>query len=240
MAAAEQAVEHARTTNDPDLGGRLNTLSIQKSTWIERFGGPRDRYPDSVAFAEQVQAGVEPGACTQSRQDSRRGAGGGFHCPPCYATQEPALHAGAGQIRVRRLRLDDRAVLLRCSLRCPQRGGRNGVARGDAIALLTAGFSRVVAASWQLNDLAACLLSTHYHLCRRELPEVPAAFTLRATQRWLRDTPNRELADWADHLGVTYPSAAAARALAFVLRTHVPDAFFSHPARWAALALTGT
>ncbi len=54
VAYAEQAVEHARTTNNPNLGARLNTLSNQLSTWIERFGGPRDRYPDSVAYAEQA------------------------------------------------------------------------------------------------------------------------------------------------------------------------------------------
>ncbi len=52
--AAEQAVEHARTTNNPDLDAILNILSNQLSKWIERFGGPRDRYPDSVAYAEQA------------------------------------------------------------------------------------------------------------------------------------------------------------------------------------------
>src|SRR5439155_26270117 len=106
-----------------------------------------------------------------------------------------------------------------------------------------AGFAGVIASLWSVADLStAMLMEQFYRLWRRE-SKTPAVALCEA-QQWLRDTTNREKADYfrrdiPDVAGVRMPATVAADFFNTAM-TRRPDARdFDHPFYWAAFYLMG-
>jgi CHAT domain-containing protein len=106
-------------------------------------------------------------------------------------------------------------------------------------ALLSIGFRRVVAASWPINDLAACITTVDYYIRRAGLPSKPPIEALRESMRFLRDT---SLIDIAARFQLSFSrggtvSPEAERLITFLREN--PTVRLDDPVYWAPLAVTG-
>ncbi len=135
------------------------------------------------------------------------------------------------------------AVLSACETGVP------GTALPDEVVSLPAGFMQagvagVVASLWSVNDRStAMLMERFYRLWRKE--GLAPAEALRAAQIWLRDTTNREMAEYFKQdvpalAGYRMPEAVAADLYVDRMLQADPNARqFAHPFWWAAFCLTG-
>jgi CHAT domain-containing protein len=115
-------------------------------------------------------------------------------------------------------------------------------------ALLQAGFAGVAASLWSVADVStAMLMARFYDLWQSK--GVEPVYALRQAQQWVRDTTNREKANYfAVHLAEGQPSGttrmSAGVATDFLNKMwdfkDGPDArTFEHPFWWAAFTFTG-
>jgi CHAT domain-containing protein len=111
--------------------------------------------------------------------------------------------------------------------------------------LMQAGVAGVVASLWSVNDLSTAMLMERFYRLWREEDGRPPALALREAQRWLRDTTNREKADYFKRdvpaiAGARMPELVAAELYVDRMLQQEPDARdFEHPFWWAAFYLTG-
>jgi len=109
-------------------------------------------------------------------------------------------------------------------------------------ALVQAGFAGVAASLWSVYDISTAMLVVRfYHHWQGE--GLAPSLALRAAQRWLRDTSNREKAAF---FGQFVPdlrrkmAGEASAQFANELDDLEPEArAFAHPVHWAAFTLTG-
>ena len=110
-------------------------------------------------------------------------------------------------------------------------------------ALAQAGFAGVAASLWSVADVStAMLMERFYRLWRTD--GLAPALALREAQRWLRDTTNREKADYFRR---DVPALSAGRMPEMVAASFFNEATerrpggrdFAHPFWWAAFYLTG-
>ena len=110
--------------------------------------------------------------------------------------------------------------------------------------LLQAGVAGVVASLWSVNDMSTAMLMERFYRLWREDGLEPA-LALRQAQIWLRDSTNREKAEYFRRdvpalAGLRMPAAAAAELYVdYALRTDLDARAFAHPFWWAAFSLTG-
>ncbi len=110
--------------------------------------------------------------------------------------------------------------------------------------LVQAGVAGVVASLWAVNDLSTAMLMERFYRLWRE-DGLPPAEALRQAQIWLRDSTNREKAEYFRRdvpalAGVRMPEMVAAEL--YVERMLQPDGDarqFAHPFHWAAFSMTG-
>ena len=86
------------------------------------------------------------------------------------------------------------AVLAACETQVPGRQLPDEVISLPA-GLIQAGAAGVIASQWAVSGLATAMLMTRFYHCWKH-DQLPPAAALRAAQRWLRDTTNREKADY--------------------------------------------
>ncbi|MFQ5614455.1 MAG: CHAT domain-containing protein, partial [Anaerolineae bacterium] len=112
-------------------------------------------------------------------------------------------------------------------------------------AFVQAGFAGVVASLWSVAEIStAMLMERFYRLWRHD--GLSPALALREAQRWLRDTTNRQKADYFRRdipvlSGLKMPEPIAADFFSRVMsHEQGPEArSFEHPFWWAAFYLTG-
>jgi CHAT domain-containing protein/tetratricopeptide (TPR) repeat protein len=106
--------------------------------------------------------------------------------------------------------------------------------------LIQAGVAGVVASQWAVRSEAVSLLTARFYQLWRSTETEPAA-ALRAAQRWLRDTTNREkVQDLAPALDPPTEDGSL-EGLVRGLRLRDPDARpYLHPSDWAALSFHGS
>jgi len=109
--------------------------------------------------------------------------------------------------------------------------------------LMQAGVAGVVASLWAVNDLSTAMLMERFYRLWREEGLVPVA-ALREAQRWLRDTTNREKAEYFKRdapvlAGVRMPEAVAVELFADRMLQDPDARQFEHPFWWAAFSYTG-
>lgn len=113
-------------------------------------------------------------------------------------------------------------------------------------ALLQAGYAGVAASLWSVSDISTAMLMEHFYHGWREAHKerLTPAEALRAAQRWLRDTTNKEKAEYfkrynpeppAQHM----PEAAAVDFFTYAMSRDQDGRDFAHPFWWAAFYLTG-
>jgi CHAT domain-containing protein len=110
-------------------------------------------------------------------------------------------------------------------------------------ALLQAGFGGVAASLWSVADISTAMLMEHFYRRWRE-DRLPPTQALRAAQRWLRDTTNREKAEYFKPYspalsGMRMPEAAAVDFFSEAMSRDLDRRDFAHPFWWAAFYLTG-
>jgi len=111
-------------------------------------------------------------------------------------------------------------------------------------ALLQAGFGGVAASLWSVDDISTAMLMEHFYRRWRE-DRLPPAQALRAAQRWLRDTTNREKAEYFKRYspelsGTRMPESVAVEFFTQAMMSLDLDRRdFAHPFWWAAFYLTG-
>jgi tetratricopeptide (TPR) repeat protein len=142
-----------------------------------------------------------------------------------------------------RLRLTDRtparlAVLSACKtsvigLSAP------GEVIGLPAGLLEAGWAGVVASQWRVSDLSAALLMIRFYATWMSGVDDPCA-ALRAAQQWMRESTNREKAEYIRACAVDGVAWETCRVLWRSLVRMDPDRHgFSHPAHWAGFVYVG-
>ncbi|MBO9391097.1 MAG: CHAT domain-containing protein [Roseiflexus sp.] len=109
--------------------------------------------------------------------------------------------------------------------------------------LMQAGVAGVVASLWAVNDLSTAMLMERFYRLWREEGLAPVA-ALREAQRWLRDTTNREKAEYFKRdapvlAGVRMPEAVAVELFADRMLQDPDARQFEHPFWWAAFSYTG-
>jgi CHAT domain-containing protein/predicted TPR repeat methyltransferase len=109
--------------------------------------------------------------------------------------------------------------------------------------LVQAGVAGVVASLWAVNDLSTAMLMERFYRLWREEGLAPVA-ALREAQRWLRDTTNREKAEYFKRDAPALAGFRVPEMVAVELFTdrmvQDPDARqFEHPFWWAAFCYTG-
>ena len=134
------------------------------------------------------------------------------------------------------------AVLSACESGVP------GTDLPDEMAGLPAGFQQaglagVVASLWAVNDPSTAMLMERFYRLWRQDGLAPAE-ALRAAQIWLRDTTNREKADYFKRdvpalAGYRMPEMVAADFFSQATARRPADRDFAHPFWWAAFYLTG-
>lgn len=106
----------------------------------------------------------------------------------------------------------------------------HGWAGGDEVVslpsgLVQAGVAGVVASLWAVNDLSTVMLMERFYRLWQQEGLTPAA-ALRQAQCWLRDTTNREK---ADYLRCDVPALAGTRRPAGVAADLYVDRMLRHP-----------
>ena len=132
------------------------------------------------------------------------------------------------------------AVLAACETQVPGRQLPDEVISLPA-GLIQAGAAGVIASQWAVSGLATAMLMTRFYHCWKHDQLSPAA-ALRAAQRWLRDTTNREKADYfeAAARGESGPVSDSARILWRAMVRKAPgDRAHAHISEWAAFVYTG-
>jgi CHAT domain-containing protein/tetratricopeptide (TPR) repeat protein len=110
-------------------------------------------------------------------------------------------------------------------------------------ALLQAGFGGVAASLWSVADISTAMLMEHFYRCWRE-DGLPPAQALRAAQRWVRDTTNREKAEYFKRYspelsGRRLPEGVAIDFYNEAMSRDLESRDFAHPFWWAAFYLSG-
>jgi CHAT domain-containing protein/tetratricopeptide (TPR) repeat protein len=110
-------------------------------------------------------------------------------------------------------------------------------------ALMQVGFGGVVASLWSVADISTAMLMEHFYRGWRA-EQLPPAQALRTAQRWVRDTTNREKADYFRRYSAPLSNTAMYKGTAAAFLTEGmsgdPDRqIFVHPFWWAAFYLTG-
>jgi CHAT domain-containing protein/tetratricopeptide (TPR) repeat protein len=110
-------------------------------------------------------------------------------------------------------------------------------------ALLQAGFGGVTASLWAVADISTALLMEHFYRRWRE-DELSPAEALRAAQRWVRDTTNREKAEYCQRDGAALsrtrmPEDADVTFFTEAMSRDLDGRDFAHPFWWAAFYFTG-
>ncbi|MBM4430644.1 MAG: CHAT domain-containing protein [Chloroflexi bacterium] len=110
--------------------------------------------------------------------------------------------------------------------------------------LMQAGVAGVAASLWSVNDLSTAMLMERFYRLWRADGLVPA-LALREAQRWVRDTTNREKADYFQRdvpvlAQIRMPALTAASFFTDMMIQKQLDARgLAHPFWWAAFCLTG-
>ena len=110
--------------------------------------------------------------------------------------------------------------------------------------LVQAGVAGVVASLWAVNDLSTAMLMERFYRLWRQDGLTPAEALCEA-QCWLRDSTNREKAEYFKRdvpalAGVRMPAEVAADLYVDRMLRQNPDGRdFAHPFWWAAFSLTG-
>lgn len=100
-----------------------------------------------------------------------------------------------------------------------------------------------MASQWSVADISTAMLMEHfYRLWQKE--KLSPAQALRAAQRWVRDTTNREKAEYFKRYSPALSDSRMPESVAVEFFTQAmsrdldrPD--FEHPYWWAAFYLTG-
>jgi CHAT domain-containing protein len=104
--------------------------------------------------------------------------------------------------------------------------------------LIQAGAAGVLATRWSVRSEAMSLLAARFYQLWRD-NGLPPPEALRAAQRWLRDTTNRE--KLADLTAARDPHDTDAAELLWALRLRDPEARpYSHPVDWAVASYHGS
>lgn len=111
-------------------------------------------------------------------------------------------------------------------------------------ALLQAGYACVAASLWSVSDISTAMLMLYFYASwRGQAKELSPAQSLRVAQRWLRDTTNKEKAEYFNR--IASKQAAGTResdAVDFFPQLASRDSEqrdFAHPFWWAAFYTTG-
>ena len=109
--------------------------------------------------------------------------------------------------------------------------------------LIQAGVAGVVASLWSVNDLSTAMLMERFYRSWKE-GHLPPATALRNAQRWLRDTTNRDKAEYfrrnvPELDGVRMPKVVAADLYVDRMLRNPDARDYAHPFWWAAFCLTG-
>jgi CHAT domain-containing protein/tetratricopeptide (TPR) repeat protein len=112
-------------------------------------------------------------------------------------------------------------------------------------ALLQAGYCGVAASLWSVSDISTAMLMQRFYAGWRNDNLSPAE-ALQFAQQWLRDSTNKEKADYfkrnspelADKLRA--PEAEAIAFFTEAMSRHMDRREFAHPFWWAAFYLTGS
>ena len=110
-------------------------------------------------------------------------------------------------------------------------------------ALLQAGYGAVAASLWSVSDISTAMLMERFYAGWRE-DKLPPAEALRVAQRWLRDTTNREKAEYFKRYskelsGARMPEGTAVDFFNQLMSRDLHCRDFAHPFWWAAFYLTG-
>jgi len=110
-------------------------------------------------------------------------------------------------------------------------------------ALAQAGFAGVAASLWSVADASTAMLMERFYRLWREDGLAPAS-ALRGAQIWLRDTTNREKAEYFKRdvpalSAGKMPEKIAAEFFSQATARWPADRDFAHPFWWAAFYLTG-
>jgi len=115
-------------------------------------------------------------------------------------------------------------------------------------ALLQAGYGGVAASLWSVADISTAMLMEYFYAGwrKKEGDKLSPAQALRAAQRWVRDTTNREKADYFKRYsnelsGNRMPEATAVDFFTqmMMMSRNLESRDFAHPFWWAAFYLTG-
>jgi CHAT domain-containing protein len=105
--------------------------------------------------------------------------------------------------------------------------------------LLEAGVAGVVASRWRVPDLSAAILMVRFYAEWTSTGDDPAA-ALRAAQRWMRDSTNKEMAGYFAPASSGALPIETTRPLWRSLATMDPERRgFAHPAHWAGFVFSG-
>src|SRR5260370_1538441 len=108
--------------------------------------------------------------------------------------------------------------------------------------MVQAGVAGIIASLWSVNELSSMLLVVRFYdlWCDEGLTPIEA---LRQAQIWVRDTTNKEKADYfkgyLPEFAVNKPPKAIANDLYQLLMMQRPEQRFEHPYYWAAFGFTG-
>jgi len=111
-------------------------------------------------------------------------------------------------------------------------------------ALMQAGFSGVVASLWSVADISTAMLMEQFY-ARWRKDKLSPAEALRCAQRWLRDSTNKEKAEYCKRYSpelasrLRMPEGAAIDCDTDLMIRFLNDRDFAHPFWWAAFYLTG-
>lgn len=112
-------------------------------------------------------------------------------------------------------------------------------------ALLQAGFCGVVASLWSVSDISTAMLMQRFYAAWRSDNLSPAE-ALQFAQRWLRDSSNKEKAEYFKRNSGEFaekscaPETEATTFFTNAMSTHMDRREFAHPFWWAAFYMTGS
>ena len=112
-------------------------------------------------------------------------------------------------------------------------------------ASLQAGYGGVAASLWSVADISTAMLMEYFYAGWRseEGNKLSPAEALRIAQRWLRDTTNREKAEYFERVSSQFSGTRISEGVAIKryneLTRHLDSRDYAHPFWWAAFYLTG-